>query len=48
MKMFAGKTGLMGENFWTTLLAANSNNFKEYDEAWSLMNELAVEGTLIL
>lgn len=47
MKMFSGRTGLMGENFWKTVLEANSNNFKEFDDAWNLMNELAIESTLV-
>lgn len=47
MKMFAGKTGIMGENFWTSVLEANSNNFVEFDDAWNLMNELAIESSLV-
>lgn len=48
MRMMAGKNGVMGNDFWKALLEANNNNFAEYDETFKLLNELAVQSTLVL
>lgn len=47
MKMFSGTTSIMGVNFWKTLLKANYNNFKEYDDTFKLMNLLAVQSVVV-
>lgn len=47
MKMLAGQTGVMGINFWKAILAANTNDLVYFADAWDLMNQLAIESTLV-
>lgn len=48
MRMLAGKSGVMGNDFWKAMLEANDNNYAEYDQAFNLLNQLAVQSTLVL